>query len=260
MSRQSFSYFRYLSSHFKPKRPQLFSSSSSITSSVSGNSVQTPITESIYFDIEEYDGSSIEQQDFCIIDTVETMSTKQILNLINKQPVADWYQTDLVDEFTTLLNETKSVCHRLDRCRKTIQFAHTKDAISLDLMHIVHFIRERYAHHSSFVTLMGLLMIVIQVLKTEDEVQRQLLDEAHIGRIIILWMVQILSVKVTGFHDLQVPLFQVVLDCHPTDTDHPVWLPALKSVCLQLARRDPTWEQREEYTKVYSIVTHLLLK
>ncbi|KAI8370059.1 hypothetical protein EDC96DRAFT_440190 [Choanephora cucurbitarum] len=188
------------------------------------------------------------------------MSTKQILNLINKQPVADGHQTDLVDEFTTLLNETKSVCHRLDRCRKTIQFARTKDTISLDLMHIIHFIRERYAHHSSFVTLMGLLMIVIQVLKTEDEVQRQLLDEAHIGRIIILWMVQILSVKVTDFHDVQVPLFQIVLDCHPTDTDHPVWISALKSVCLQLARRDPAWEQREAYTKVHSIVTHLLLK
>ncbi|KAI8363955.1 hypothetical protein BD560DRAFT_333815 [Blakeslea trispora] len=198
------------------------------------------------------------------------MSTKQILNLINKQPLdfLDSYHTDLIDEFTALLNETKSVCHRLDKCRKTVQFAHTKETISMDLMHIINFVYERYylhsAHSNSFITLMGLLMIIVQVLNTEDEVQRQLLDESHIGRMAVLFMSRVLSnTKIVSHHDLptciQNQLFQIVLDYQFHQEDmNTIWFSALKSVCLQLARRDPTWEQKEEYTKVYSEATCLL--
>ncbi|KAI8065353.1 uncharacterized protein B0P05DRAFT_476111 [Gilbertella persicaria] len=198
------------------------------------------------------------------------MSTKQILNLINRQPFAfsESHQTDIVCEFNTLLIEIKSVCHRLDKCRKAIQFAQTKETIGKDLIHIIHFIINRYycdpLYGNSFISLIGLLMVALQVLDTEDEVQRQLMDENHIGRIIMMQMSAVLElVKSTYTYylsiDSQIELFKIALDYQfeREDINH-IWFPVLKETCLLLTRRDPNWDCKGEYDNICSMATSLL--
>jgi hypothetical protein len=221
-------------------------SNSSRISSISDTTSNSDTTDFCY-DITE-------EEEFSLIDSLQTMPLPRLLQFLQGQPLTA-NQTAYEFEFVT--DKIKEICHCLDTERPSTQFANTSGAIGSNLVlaakHMVH----RYHDDTgdSWLALMGLLVIGLQVLETPSEVKKELVHTTKIGRVLILEMSKVLKFmkKQALCNSLRSAVAQVVINsCHQEER---ACLPLLKTFCQLMADYDSQWTFKQEYEEVVSMAT-----
>lgn len=198
-----------------------------------------------------------EESNYVLIDTLDSISSFQTsLMYIQQQPLIKFdHEATMLYEFKFLSDQIKKTCHQFDKLRKTIQFAETDHRIGKDLIYASQFIRHRYHHDQqlgdSWISLMGLLMVLVHTLQTEPEVQHQLLHVTRIGREIILDMNHVLKNKKDKKYlklsqDARQKFLSICLD----EQQELSWFVVLQESCSQLAYLDSRWQYKSDYIKV----------
>lgn len=244
-------------------------SSSSSLSSTSSSTIQQQQQDS------EEDTYDDVEKDYYFVKHAIPNSVQATLTLINKLNVV--FSQDLLNEFQIIKDNLVVTCHQFDKYKVVDQFTNTDQKIGVELRLYIQFMTDRYAKSSSWLALMGLLMIGIQVLKTCGEVKTQLIYQTKIGRDLILAMQENLvkrrSKRENGRllpKQLESGISKIALEGSASSSEdidgseereggRDDWFSALKNVCFQFADYDSDWVSREKYYQVVSLATQLLL-